>query len=139
MNLAPTSHPAPRPLTGRLYYDGACPFCLRWAGRLGFIARQGGFEVLTLQSAEARHDLGLVEGELPAEMKLRLADGRVLGGVDACIALAEAVGWCAPLGWLLRVPGVNGLAWRAYRWIAANRYCLGGACNVPPQPKRTKP
>ena len=139
MNLDPTSHPAPRPPTGRLYYDGACPFCLRWAGRLGFIARQGGFEVLTLQSAEARHDLGLVEGELPAEMKLRLADGRVLGGLDACIALAEAAGWCAPLGWLLRVPGVNGLAWRAYRWIAANRYCLGGACIVPPQPERKQP
>ena len=114
--------------SGWLYYDGACPFCLRWIRRLGFIARQGAFELVPFQSEAARRDLGLAEGDLPPEMKLRLADGRLLGGVDAYIALAEAVGWCMPLGWLLRLPGVNALAWRGYRWIAANRYCLDGQC-----------
>ena len=124
---------------GWLYYDGACPFCLRWLGRLGFIARQGGFGLVPLQSEVARRDLGLAEGELPPEMKLRLADGRVLGGVDACIVLAEAAGWTAPLGWLARVPGFNQLAWRGYQWIAANRYCLAGQCKLPPQPERKLP
>jgi len=124
-------------VAGRLYYDGACPFCRRWVGRLAFIAKQGGFELLPLQTETARRDLGLAAGVLPHEMKLRLADGRVLGGVDAIIVLAEAAGWTAPLGWLLRGPGVNPLAWRVYRRIAANRYCLGGACVVPPQPGRS--
>ncbi len=131
--------PAPTACTGWLYYDGACPFCLRWLGRLGFIARQGGFEVVQPQSEAARRDLGLSEGELPAEMKLRLADGRLLGGVDAYIVLAEAAGWTAPLGWLARVPGFNQLAWRGYRWIAANRYCLGASCQLPAQPERRLP
>ncbi|MSU27811.1 MAG: DUF393 domain-containing protein [Pedosphaera sp.] len=131
--------PAPTTGAGSLYYDGACPFCRRWVGRFGFIARQGGFELVPFQSEAARRDLGLAENELPAEMKLHLADGRILGGVDAFIALAEAADWCAPLGWLLRLPGVNALAWRAYRWIAANRYCLGGQCVVPPQPERKLP
>ena len=121
----------PTGCTGWLYYDGACPFCLRWVDRLGFIARRGGFELVPLQSDAARRILGLAEGELPTEMKLRLADGRLLGGVDACIVLAEAAGWTVPLGWLARVPGVNALAWRAYRWIAANRYCFAGQCEMP--------
>lgn len=124
-------------LAGWLFYDGACPFCLRWVKRLGFVARQGCFELVPLQSETACQDLGLAAGVLPHEMKLRLADGRVLGGVDAIIVLAESAGWTAPLGWLLRGPGVNPLAWRVYRRIAANRYCLGGACVVPPQPGRS--
>ena len=126
-------------IAGWLYYDGACPFCLRWVGRLGFIARQGGFESVPLQSEAARRDLGLADGELPPEMKLRLADGRLVGGVDAYIVLAEAAGWTAPLGWLARVPGFNQLAWRGYRWIAANRYCLGAHCQLPAQPERRLP
>ena len=124
-------NPTTKCVAGCLYFDGACSFCLRWVGRLGFIARHGGFELVPLQSPAARRDLGLTEAELPAEMKLRLADGRVLGGVDAFIALAEAAGWTAPLGWLARMPGVNELAWRGYRWIALNRHCLGGQCELP--------
>lgn len=126
-------------IAGWLYYDGACPFCLRWVGRLAFIARHGGFELIPLQSEAARRDLGLAEGELPIEMKLRLADGQLLGGVDAYIVLAEAAGWTAPLGWLAQVPGLNQLAWRVYRWIAANRYCLGAHCQLPAQPEGRLP
>lgn len=128
--------PAPAACAGRLYHDGACPFCQRWVRRCAFIARQGGFELVPLQAEAAWQDLGLAPGALPAEMKLRLADGRLLGGVDAYIALAEAAGWTAPLGWLLRVPGVNGLAWRAYRWLAANRYCLDDRCGLSLQRER---
>lgn len=123
---------------GRLFYDGACPFCRRWVKRCGFVARQGGFELATLQSDEARRDLGLAHGEVPSEMKLRRANGRVLGGVAVVIALAEAGDWTAPLGWLLRLPGLNALAGRGYRWIAANRYCFDGKCILPPRRERKR-
>jgi len=121
---------------GRLFWDGDCPFCQKWIARLGWVARQGGFDFATLQSDDARRALGLAPGELPHEMKLRLADGRVLGGVDALIAIAKAASWAAPFGWLLGAPGLNALGLRAYRWIAANRYCLGGGCTVSPQGER---
>lgn len=123
--------PKPGATTGRLFYDGACPFCIKWIRRFAFIVRQGGFELVPLQSDAARRDLGLREGELPTEIKLRLADGRLLGGVDAYIVLAEAAGWTAPLGWLARMPGINALAWQVYRWIAKNRYCLSETCRRP--------
>ncbi|NBR83910.1 MAG: DUF393 domain-containing protein [Verrucomicrobia bacterium] len=126
-------------LAGRLYWDSLCPFCIRWVGRLAFVARQGGFVLVPLHSEEARRDLGLREGELPAEMKLRLADGRLLGGLDAFTTMAEAAGWPAPLGWLLRAPGVNALAWRGYRWVARNRHCLTEPCPLSPQPERKLP
>lgn len=121
---------------GWLYYDGTCSICQRWVKRLGFIVRHGGFETMPFQTEAARRDLGFVESELPHEMKLRLADGRLLGGVDACIAIAEAAIWAAPLGWLMRLPGINALARGIYRRIAASRYCLGGQCAVPPSPER---
>jgi predicted DCC family thiol-disulfide oxidoreductase YuxK len=122
--------PASKPSAGVLYYDGACPLCLRWVKWFGFIVRQGGFDLVAFQSDQARRDLGLLEGESLHEMKLRLTAGPLLGGVDACAALAEAAGWCAPVGWLLRAPVVNGLAWRVYRRIAANRYCMAGQCHA---------
>ncbi len=127
MNTVP---PKANPVAGRLYYDGACSFCDRWVKRLGFIARQGGFETMPFQTENARRDLNLAEGELPNEMKLRLADGVVVGGVDALIAMAQAVWWIAPLGWLMRLPGLNAITWWCYRWIAANRYCFSGKCRV---------
>ncbi|MEY4198284.1 MAG: DCC1-like thiol-disulfide oxidoreductase, partial [Verrucomicrobiota bacterium] len=72
-------------IAGWLYYDGACPFCLRWVGRLGFIARQGGFESVPLQSEAARRDLGLADGELPPEMNF----ASLMGGCSAAWTLTS--------------------------------------------------
>ncbi len=67
---------------------------------------------------------------IPDEMKLLLADGRIIGGADAVAALACAVWYLTPAGWLMRLPGLRQLAAAAYRWVAANRQRLG-ICQVP--------
>jgi predicted DCC family thiol-disulfide oxidoreductase YuxK len=65
------------------------------------------------------------------EMKLQLSDGRVVGGVDSWSVLLRSVWWLWPVGVALSLPGVSHIARLAYRWVARNRYCLGGQCQVP--------
>jgi predicted DCC family thiol-disulfide oxidoreductase YuxK len=98
----------------------------RWGG---LFARRG-FVWLPLQTPGTAARLGVTEAQLLEEMWLQLADGRVVAGVNAWARLFRAVWWVWPMGVLLCVPGINALAARVYRWIAANRHCLGGTCKL---------
>ena len=69
---------------------------------------------------------GASDAELRAEMKLLLADGRVVGGAHAWAVLFRSVWWLWPLGVLIGLPGLRVLSAAAYRWIARNRYCISG-------------
>ncbi len=95
----------------------------------------------TLLSALARGRIHALpcKSLLKNEIKLRLADGRLLGVVDTCIATAEAAISSMPLGWLIRLVGINALARSTHRRIAASRYCLGDRCAVTSAPERKHP
>ena len=102
----------------RVLYDGQCPLCLGLVDRFGaFIARRG-FELGTLQAAGYPLD----------EMRVVTVDGRVFGGADAVLHIVGQVWWGRPLTLLAGLPGAMPLARRAYRFIAARRSCVGGAC-----------
>jgi predicted DCC family thiol-disulfide oxidoreductase YuxK len=115
---------------GRVFYDATCPLCRQSLERLGPIFRRRGFAFVTLQESWVAADLGLTAIELRREMKLQLADGRVVGGVDAWIELGRAVWWLAPGAALLKLPGIGALARAGYRWLARNRHCLSGICGL---------
>jgi predicted DCC family thiol-disulfide oxidoreductase YuxK len=66
-----------------------------------------------------------------AEMWVLPAGGRPLSGVGACIELLRHVWWLWPLALAMRLPGLNALAQRVYRWIAVHRYCFAGRCVLP--------
>lgn len=122
-----TAKPAPT-IQGWVFIDASCPLCTAAVRRWGAVWERRGFQFVALQADWARARLGPRPGELPAEMKLLLADGRLLGGWDAVIHLGRAVWWLWPVATAAGLPGINALGWRAYRWLAANRHCLGGAC-----------
>jgi hypothetical protein len=46
------------------------------------------------------------------------------------MAIARRIWWAWPLWALSRVPGAMPLLTAAYRWIARNRHCLNGGCEV---------
>jgi predicted DCC family thiol-disulfide oxidoreductase YuxK len=139
--------PAPPP-AGTVYYDGACGLCAAWVARHGGRFGRRGFRFVTMQSDEGRAALGLAPGELPGEMKLRLPDGRLLGGIYAVAELYRRLGWGWPLWLAVQVPGLRQLAGLAYRHVALRRRRLtrllglpaacppDDACALPPSPSR---
>ena len=115
---------------GWVFYDGECRFCVRGATRCGdFFARRG-FHWLPLQTPGTAARLGITETAFREEMKLLHADGRIVGGVDAWAVLFRSVWWLWPLGVFFGLPGARWFGGVGYRWVARNRYCLSGRCEL---------
>lgn len=117
-------------LRGEVFYDADCAICSRVTTRWGGLFERRGFRWTPLQTPDAATRIGASDAELSAEMKLRLANGRVLGGADAWAILFRSVWWLWPIGVLIGLPGIRFLSAAIYRWIARNRYCLSGACEL---------
>jgi predicted DCC family thiol-disulfide oxidoreductase YuxK len=113
---------------GLVFYDADCPLCQAGVKRLGQTFTRRGFEWQPLQTPGLADRLGLSGTALQDEMKLQLADGRVVGGVDAWVCLFRSVWWLWPVGAVLSLPGFHVLGQFGYRWVAQNRHCLGGKC-----------
>jgi len=119
------------PEHGWVLYDGECGFCQRLVTRHGSFLAAHGYRLAHLQESWVGERLGLVDEELRRELKLLRADGRVLGGADAVLAIAQRAWWLWPFATLARLPGAIHIARAVYRRIAARRHCIGGACAVP--------
>lgn len=106
-------------------YDAECALCRRWTARLKPWLMRRGYRCAALQHPAVRARLELAD--VPAEFKLLLPDGRVLGGGDAALHLAGAIDWAQPLALTARLIGLRGpLRW-FYRLIACNRHRHAGA------------
>lgn len=115
---------------GWVFYDAECRFCVAAMKRWGALFARRGFQWLPLQTPGTAARLGVSEIQLLEAMWLQLADGRVASGVNAWSELMRNVWWLWPLGALMALPGFNAVAQAVYRWIARNRYCLGGSCKI---------
>jgi predicted DCC family thiol-disulfide oxidoreductase YuxK len=117
---------------GSVFYDADCSFCARWANRCRRLLERNGFALVPLQSREARLTLTVLETDLLAEMRVRTADGLVLGGADALVHLAKVVGWGWPLAALASLPGMKSVLRRVYQFVARHRACGTGSCPATP-------
>ena len=113
-------------------YDGECPFCRRWAERLGGWGRDT-VRVVPLQNPRAQVITGKPVSELLRAMHFVRADGAVFVGARAVREALVHVRW----GWLIRavtsVPGSMAIAGRVYAKLAARRRrvgCYGQHCAV---------
>ena len=113
--------PSLTPPRGWIGYDGQCGICQAGVRHWRTLFERRGFVFLPLQHSWWREQLGLPEDAVPEEMKLRLANGKIHGGVDAMAALCRAVWWLAPLGGLLLAPGLHTWAQVVYRALASRR------------------
>lgn len=120
-----------------VFYDGACPLCMREIamlrrrdkqGRIRFtdIAAPGFDPTITGLSWEAL--MGRIHGRLP--------DGTIIEGVEVFRRLYAAVGF-PRLAAVSRAPGISQALGLAYRVFAKNRLrltgrCDEGTCPVPP-------
>ena len=101
---------------------------MRLARRLRPVLDPRGFGIATLQDPRVRDQLSMPEQARLAELRLLLNDGRQFAGVDAFVYLARRIWWAWPLWAVAQIPGMRGGLGIGYRWIAARRHCLGGAC-----------
>ena len=112
---------------GLLIFDGDCGFCTtsaRFATR--WVDRRNRYDIAPWQQVDLAQ-LGLTEEDCIAAAQFVRGDGTVRA---AHLAIAEglrqgAPAW-RPLGALMTLPGVSGLAAKAYTWVADHRYALPG-------------
>lgn len=114
---------------GIVCYDGECPMCLGLINRWGRNLHRAGFRLARLQTAWVQRRLGLTG--IPDEMKLIAADGRVLGGADAVLAIAEGIGLAHAVVQGARSALVMPVLRRFYVAVAKHRACVGGVCRIP--------
>jgi predicted DCC family thiol-disulfide oxidoreductase YuxK len=114
--------------TGEVFYDAECGFCVAAVARFRHVLARRQLALVPLQAADATTRLGVEEGRLLDEMRLRLDDGRVYGGAEAIAQVARHIWWAWPLWALSRLPGAMWPMDAAYKWFARRRGCVSGAC-----------
>lgn len=123
--------------SGWVFYDADCPLCVAGVRRIGGLFVRHGFVWEPLQGPGIAAKLEASQSDMPGEMKLLLADGRVVGGADAWASLFHSVRWLRPLAWLMQLPVLHGLSHTAYGYVTRNRYCIGKVCRISTsQPRR---
>ena len=113
-----------------IYYDDECGVCRGMLQRFGPTLARRRFTFVPLQAPGAARLLGVSDEHLLDEMRVRLEDGAVYGCASAVMAIARQIWWAWPLWALSRLPGAMLLLNAGYRWIARNRHCLNGVCEV---------
>lgn len=111
-------------------YDGSCPICKRWIGRIRGPLTRHGFELAPQQSDFGREVLKLQSGQTAAEVKVLTPELKLIGGIDALVVISRFVWWMRPLSWIARIPGAMRILRPFYAWIAKHRYCFGGVCET---------
>ncbi len=115
---------------GWVVYDADCRFCTALAGRFRALLAAHRIELLPLQTPWVRQKLALANEELLAEMRLLKPDGKVYGGADAVLEISRHIWWARPLSLARRAPAVRKLLRLGYGWIARNRHCGHGTCDI---------
>ncbi|CAN5835543.1 DUF393 domain-containing protein [soil metagenome] len=115
---------AAAPATLTVLYDGACPLCRREIALYRGLRSNTPVCFADVSDATLPLPSGASRAELLARFHVQGADGRMLSGAQAFLALWEALpGW----RWLARVGRLPGAAWameRAYRLFLRGRPML---------------
>lgn len=108
------------PLT--LYYDGACPLCRAEMQNLMLRnQRERRLRFVDIAEPGFQPPDDVTTNDLTRLLHAQAPDGRWLTGIDAFVAMYEAVG----LSWVaqaLGAPGLRHVADRLYPWVARHRH-----------------
>lgn len=111
-----------------MFFDADCPLCMREIRMLRRLDREARirFTDITAPTFEPAA-LGLDAATLMATIHGRLANGKLVRGVEVFRQLYEAVGFRRAVA-LSRLPGISQLLDLAYAVFAKNRLRLTGRC-----------
>lgn len=119
------------PSEGWVLYDGCCGFCSRWVPALKNTLKRRGFAIAPLQSEWVAEKLRLPPGELAADVRLLLVNGRQLCGPEVYRYVMRRIWWALPLYFLSILPILRWLFDAAYRAFGKRRYCVSEYCGLP--------
>ena len=121
---------AASPYDVEVFFDGACPLCLREINllrRWDRLRKIRFTDIATPEFQAAKN--GKTYDELMAQMHGRLPDGTWIQGVEVFRRLYTAVGF-GPLVMLTRLPIISQILDLGYFVFARNRLRLTGRCTV---------
>jgi len=107
-----------------VYYDGACPKCVRDRQNYEKLSGDTGEQVcwfdITGQENRLR-ELGIDPDKALTELHVQDAAGRIHAELDAYILLMRKVPLLRPLAWAIGLPMIRPLLARLYHWQVNRR------------------
>ena len=116
-----------------VYYDGACPKCVRDRDTYLKLAGRGSKNVkwvdITDKEAELRAlgiDPELALKQLHIKVESNSSDPVILRELDAYILLMDKTKWLKPVAWFISFPLIRPLLSKAYNYMVARRLRASG-------------
>jgi predicted DCC family thiol-disulfide oxidoreductase YuxK len=114
------------PMSGVLFFDGACGMCTRARNFLVRHDRTGGLQTEPLQGPGVAERLGVSHDRVLDAMRWLDSSGAVYTGAEAwAAAWSVALRTRLPLV-IYRIPGIRAVQDVVYRWVADHRYRFPG-------------
>ena len=107
-----------------VYYDGACPKCIRDRRNYEILSGKAGEDVcwfdITGQENRLR-ETGIDPQKALSELHVQDKSGRIVSEMDAYILLLEKIPALKPLAWLMGLPLIRPLLAKIYHWQVDRR------------------
>ncbi len=116
---------------GWVLYDDSCGFCRQWVPFWADTLRKRGFAIAPLQSEWVVERVDVPPEELLFDLRLLLADGRLVRGADVYRHVMRRIWWAYPLYLLSVAPLLRRVFDWGYRTFANNRYHFSHVCGLP--------
>ncbi len=100
-----------------VYYDGACPKCIRDRELYEMLSGRAGKNVYWLDITgqdERLREIGIDPQKALRELHVSTEDQQILTEIDAYILLMKKVPLLKPLAWLIALPFIRSMLSRAY-------------------------
>ena len=111
-----------------IFYDANCRLCVRSRRTLERLRPRAELLFIDLQNDAAMSRYPMVDRQASLGQMFVLDDaGELSGGYDAFLALVPSVPSLRPLRRVLQSQPVRAIGWTVSRWVARNRYRLGGS------------
>lgn len=112
-----------------VYYDGACPSCIKDRGKYEKLAGKSGEDVcwfdISGQDAYLR-DIGIDPYKALSELHVRDEHQKIVSELDAYILLMSRVSLLKPLAWLIGLPVVRPMLASLYHRMVNRRLKRSG-------------
>ncbi len=112
-----------------IIFDSHCQFCQNMVRRLRGWLKNKPFRFVPYETEWVKARLKLPDDQFN-EMIVLTQDDQTIGAGAAVVFIAKHIWWVRPLYWIAKLPGMMNAIEKIYRWIARNRYCISGQCQI---------